>query len=273
MSTKKEEKTVNSVYIVGNVGQDPIVRTLSSGMNVLIFSIATSENRRQSGEKTEWHPIRVYTNNLMSLLSHLKKGIKLYVEGCMHYFSYTDNNGNKTYSFYIDATNIMLGILKKRPIDLYNTIRLRGVVSNLIIETKDVKEPSEEGDKHYILARFKIRTLKELETESGLKTYHDDHSIRGIVNLSALSDIKTHLKEGSEITLNGRLRYISNTDENTELESKVIRKNVIVDMYDILIPVFEKNQKCSINSVTNNNGNNFSDDQNESGTLSEEMPF
>ena len=52
--------SVNKVILVGNVGNDPEIRSFNNGGKVANFSLATSENWRdkQSGErkeKTEWH--------------------------------------------------------------------------------------------------------------------------------------------------------------------------------------------------------------------------
>jgi len=52
--------SVNKVTLVGNLGQDPEVRSMQSGDKVASFSIATSESWKDKAtgekkEKTEWH--------------------------------------------------------------------------------------------------------------------------------------------------------------------------------------------------------------------------
>ena len=43
---------VNKVYLVGNVGKDPEVRHIESGVSVANFSIATNESyKNKSGDK------------------------------------------------------------------------------------------------------------------------------------------------------------------------------------------------------------------------------
>ncbi len=53
--------SVNKVILVGNVGKDPEVRYLDSGVAVANFPFATSETyRNREGERvttTEWHNI------------------------------------------------------------------------------------------------------------------------------------------------------------------------------------------------------------------------
>ena len=55
---------VNKVIIVGRLGADPEVKTVSGGTTVARLSIATSENwtdrEGQKQERTEWHRIVVW---------------------------------------------------------------------------------------------------------------------------------------------------------------------------------------------------------------------
>ena len=52
--------SINKVILVGNVGQDPEIRTTQDGREIANFSIATSEswkdkNTGEKIDKTEWH--------------------------------------------------------------------------------------------------------------------------------------------------------------------------------------------------------------------------
>jgi single-strand DNA-binding protein len=53
--------SLNKVMLIGNLGKDPEVRAIPSGVKVANFSIATSENytnrEGQKVDKTEWHNI------------------------------------------------------------------------------------------------------------------------------------------------------------------------------------------------------------------------
>lgn len=77
---------VNKVILIGNVGQDPDVRYLSSGDAVANISIATSEQWKDKStgekkEKTEWHRV-VFFRRLAEIVGqYLTKGSKIYVEG------------------------------------------------------------------------------------------------------------------------------------------------------------------------------------------------
>src|SRR4028119_728301 len=91
--------SVNKVILVGNLGRDPEVRRLSSGDPVVNFSIATSESWKDKAsgerkEKTEWHNIVIYNENLGRVAEqYLKKGTKVYIEGQLQTREYTDQEG------------------------------------------------------------------------------------------------------------------------------------------------------------------------------------
>ncbi len=75
---------VNKVILLGNLGQDPEIRTLENGTKLATVSIATSENYKdQAGEwqeKTEWHRLTMWRWTAEKA-EKLKKGDRIYVEG------------------------------------------------------------------------------------------------------------------------------------------------------------------------------------------------
>ncbi|MFN3591969.1 MAG: single-stranded DNA-binding protein, partial [Thermaurantiacus sp.] len=79
--------SVNKVILIGNLGQDPEVKSFQSGGRIANLRLATSEswNDRQTGERkerTEWHSIVLDNDNLVRVAEqYLKKGSKIYVEG------------------------------------------------------------------------------------------------------------------------------------------------------------------------------------------------
>jgi single-strand DNA-binding protein len=95
--------SVNKVIIVGNLGNDPDVRTMQSGDKVVNLSIATSENWKDKAtgerrEKTEWHRVVVFNKGLVGLCEkYLKKGSKVYIEGQLETRSW-EQDGQKKYS-------------------------------------------------------------------------------------------------------------------------------------------------------------------------------
>jgi len=96
--------SVNKVILVGNLGADPEIRRLNSGDMVVNFRIATSEswkdkNTGERKEKTEWHSIVVFNENLAKLAEqYLKKGMKVYVEGQLSTRKWQGQDGSDRYT-------------------------------------------------------------------------------------------------------------------------------------------------------------------------------
>lgn len=96
--------SVNKVIIVGNLGQDPEIRTFQNGGKIANLRIATSEQwkDRNSGERrerTEWHSVVIHSEPLVRVAEqYLKKGSKVYVEGQLETRKWQDQQGNDRYS-------------------------------------------------------------------------------------------------------------------------------------------------------------------------------
>ncbi|SRR6266403_1144116 len=93
---------LNRASLIGNVGQDPEIKSTGDGREIALLSLATSESwkDKKTGEKkeiTDWFKIVIYQPNLINLCrNYIKKGSKLYVEGKIKTRSY-EKNGVKHY--------------------------------------------------------------------------------------------------------------------------------------------------------------------------------
>ena len=106
-------RSLNKVMLIGNVGDDPDVRTTSSGTPVAKMSLATSRqwtNKDGSEqEKTEWHRLTVWGKLVDVVERYVKKGDRLYVEGRIEY-SESESDGQKKYWTNINVLEmVMLG--------------------------------------------------------------------------------------------------------------------------------------------------------------------
>jgi len=96
--------SVNKVILIGNLGNDPEVRTFQNGGKVCNLSIATSETwkDKQSGERkerTEWHRVAIFSEPLVRVAEqYLKKGSKVYLEGQMETRKWQDQSGQDKYT-------------------------------------------------------------------------------------------------------------------------------------------------------------------------------
>ena len=77
---------INKVILLGNVGQDPEVRTLETGVKVARLRLATTErifNRQTNDntEHTEWHSITLWRGLAEVADKYVRKGSQIYIEG------------------------------------------------------------------------------------------------------------------------------------------------------------------------------------------------
>jgi single-strand DNA-binding protein len=105
-------RSLNKAILIGNLGQDPEIRTIPSGARVAQFSVATTRrwNGRdgQQQEKTEWHRIVVWEKLVDIVEKWVKKGDRIYVEGEIEYRQYEDKDGVTKYMTEIRAREIIL---------------------------------------------------------------------------------------------------------------------------------------------------------------------
>jgi single-strand DNA-binding protein len=105
----------NKVFLLGNLGRDPEVRSLPSGQPVANFTMATSRKWRDRDgnqqEQTEWHQIVCFGRLAEIAGQYLTKGKQVFVEGRIQTRSWDDrNSGEKRYRTEVVADNFqMLG--------------------------------------------------------------------------------------------------------------------------------------------------------------------
>ena len=101
---------LNKATLIGNLGQDPEVRTMQNGGQVVTLSVATSESWKdqRSGERrerTEWHKVVIFNEGLGKIAEqYLAKGAKVYVEGQIRTRKWQDQAGADRYSTEIHLT-------------------------------------------------------------------------------------------------------------------------------------------------------------------------
>ena len=112
-------RSLNKASLIGNVGQDPELRTTANGARVANFSLATSRSwNGPSGdrqEKTEWHKCVVWNSQrgtgggLVDVVEkYVRKGERIYVEGRIEYRQYQDKEGQTRYVTEINVWDLLL---------------------------------------------------------------------------------------------------------------------------------------------------------------------
>lgn len=94
---------VNKVILVGHLGDDPEVRSLQNGGEVVNLRLATSESWKDRDgnrqERTEWHRVVLFNEGLAKVAkSYLRKGSKVYLEGQLQTRKWRDQSGADRYS-------------------------------------------------------------------------------------------------------------------------------------------------------------------------------
>ena len=77
---------INKVILLGNVGRDPEVKSLPSGMRLATFSLATTDRRSKDengNPRTEWHNLVAWDRLVDVVENYVTKGKQLYIEGQM----------------------------------------------------------------------------------------------------------------------------------------------------------------------------------------------
>lgn len=108
---------INKVILLGNVGQDPEIRTLETGVKVARLRLATTErifNRQtnETTEHTEWHSVTLWRGLAEVADKFVRKGSQVYIEGRIRSREW-EKDGQRHFGFEIVADDMKL--LGRRP--------------------------------------------------------------------------------------------------------------------------------------------------------------
>ncbi len=101
--------SVNKVILIGNLGQDPEIKSFQNGGRIANLRIATSENWKDKAtgerkERTEWHTVVLNSDGLAGVAErYLRKGSKVYIEGQLRTRKWQDQSGNDRYTTEISV--------------------------------------------------------------------------------------------------------------------------------------------------------------------------
>lgn len=103
---------LNKVMLIGNVGKDPEIRHLESGVSVATITLATSERYKDRNgelkEQTEWHNVVLWRGLADIAERFVRKGTQVYIEGKIRTRSWEDQSGQKKYTTEIVADSMQL---------------------------------------------------------------------------------------------------------------------------------------------------------------------
>jgi single-strand DNA-binding protein len=102
--------------LIGNVGNDPEVRSTPNGGRVAQLNLATTRTWNAANgerqEKTEWHRCVLWNvrgSGLADVVErYVKKGDRLYVEGRIEYRQWQDRDGQTRYTTEINVREMVM---------------------------------------------------------------------------------------------------------------------------------------------------------------------
>ncbi len=106
---------LNKVSLLGNLTRDPLAKTLASGTELSLFTVATNflwrdHKTKEKKEAVEFHPIVAWGKLAAIINKYLTKGSKVYVEGSLRTRVWEDKTKEKHYKTEVIASElIMLG--------------------------------------------------------------------------------------------------------------------------------------------------------------------
>ena len=105
-------KGINKIFLLGNVGKDPEIRSTAGGMTVASFSLATADRKKDGAnwvDSTEWHNIVCFQRTAEIVRDYVKKGTQLFIEGKIQTRSWDDKtSGEKKYKTEILCNELTL---------------------------------------------------------------------------------------------------------------------------------------------------------------------
>ena len=110
---------VNKVILVGNLGDEPVIRYTGDGKAIANLRVATSESwmdkEGNKQERTEWHRVSVFDKLAEVCQKYLHKGSKVFLEGKLQTRSW-DKDGVQQYTteVVLSGWNSTLMMLDKK---------------------------------------------------------------------------------------------------------------------------------------------------------------
>lgn len=94
-------KGLNKAYLIGNIGQDPELRSTAQGKSIVKLSLATPNVRKVNDEwidTPDWHRLTLFDKNAEFIATYAKKGHVVAVECAIRPSKWTDKDNVVRYA-------------------------------------------------------------------------------------------------------------------------------------------------------------------------------
>lgn len=99
---------INSVVVVGNVGQDPEMKYFESGKVKTVISVAVNRWTKATGDKTDWFRVELWDKQAEIAGEYVKKGRPVAIEGRLDLNKWTGQDGTEREMYFIRGNNLRL---------------------------------------------------------------------------------------------------------------------------------------------------------------------
>ena len=106
---------LNKAILIGRLTRDPELKTTTSGVSVVSFTLAIDRGYVKAGEErqTDFINCVAWRGTADFISKYFTKGMMMIVEGRMQSRSWEDTSGNKRYAMDVVAENVQFGDSKK----------------------------------------------------------------------------------------------------------------------------------------------------------------
>lgn len=106
-------RSLNRTQLLGNLGQDPEIRSTPQGSSICNLNVATTESYKDktSGEWkeiTDWHRVVLWDYLADTAAKYLKKGSKVFIEGKLKTRTYEKDGSQRYMTEVVGSTLIIL---------------------------------------------------------------------------------------------------------------------------------------------------------------------
>lgn len=100
---------MNTITVIGNVGQDPELRFTKGGKPVVKFSVADTRGKDEA-KQTQWHRVTAFDEQAEVVAEQVRKGARVVVIGRLQIDKYSDISGTEKTSYEIIADDVCLSL-------------------------------------------------------------------------------------------------------------------------------------------------------------------
>jgi single-strand DNA-binding protein len=102
----------NKVQLIGHLGNDPVIKTTSTGTTYSVLRLATNDLfKNKAGEwveEVQWHTLVIWGKQNNTIEKRCSRGTKLMVEGKLTYRNYENADGTKRYITEIKVDSLLI---------------------------------------------------------------------------------------------------------------------------------------------------------------------